>query len=746
MSASALKKRWKPDLTNPDDFCQGFFISPELSYHCFMQALRVFHISLFGLLCLVLPSQNIDSLEQLLKTNIHDTMRCIVLGKLIEFENDDNVWPAYNEEVMRISQKNLELYKPGSRIYQSFRQSIANCLNNSAFLSQGRGNITEAIAQYNESLKMNEEMGNKKEQANIINSLGIIFQNQGNIARAIECYHRSIMLQEETGDRQGLAYTLNNLGTIYKNQKEYDKAIETYNKGLKILIELNDLEGVGRQYNNLGVLYGDRGDYEHALEYYQKGLQKYKEVNFVKGMAGTYNNIGFIYYKQEKPEAAIENFEKSLKMREEIKDREGMAYTLANFGSVYFRKAQYDKSLDYAQRAFKIAQELSYPELIRRTSELLKRIYLKKNNYPKALEMFELYVKMRDSLNNLETRKASLKNQMQMDFEKAEAEVKAQAKAEKEKLELKAAEDKKRQNIIIYSVIAGLLLVSIFSLFIFRSLQANKRANKIISQQKREVEHQKELVEEKQKEILDSINYAKRIQYALLANEELVKKNLPEHFIFFRPKDIVSGDFYWAAEEGDAFYLAVCDSTGHGVPGGFMCILNIGFLSEAIKEKGIAEPDKIFNYVRERLVHSISRDGQKDGFDGILLRIKSENGNLKIDYAAANNAPALMNGADILSLEADKMPVGIGERKENFNMHRVSAEKGQMLYLYTDGFADQFGGPRGKKFKYKPLNELLKDNAHLSMEEQKQKLSEAFDAWKGSLEQVDDVCIIGIRV
>jgi serine phosphatase RsbU (regulator of sigma subunit) len=178
-----------------------------------------------------------------------------------------------------------------------------------------------------------------------------------------------------------------------------------------------------------------------------------------------------------------------------------------------------------------------------------------------------------------------------------------------------------------------------------------------------------------------------------------------------------------------------------------MSLLNIGFLSEAINEKGIEQPNEVLNYVRERLTASISKDGQKDGFDGILVCFSKD----KITYAAANNSPVLVRKKtdtepEFIELKSDRMPVGVGERKEPFNLYTIDYQKGDMLYLYTDGYADQFGGPKGKKFKYKPLNEMLVANTHLSLPEQHNLLKSTFDNWKGDLEQVDDVCVIGVRV
>ena len=263
-----------------------------------------------------------------------------------------------------------------------------------------------------------------------------------------------------------------------------------------------------------------------------------------------------------------------------------------------------------------------------------------------------------------------------------------------------------------------------------------------------EISKQKELIEEKQKEIVDSINYAKRIQLTLLAHDEFLKKNLYDYFSYFNPKDIVSGDFYWATSTGSGlnkkFYLAVCDSTGHGVPGAFMSLLNIGFLNEAINEKGISQPNEIFNYVRKKLTETISKEGQKDGFDGILLCFESDK--KRITYAAANNPPVLIHNQSMIECGADRMPVGVGEKHDEFTLYTLEYSFGDMLYLYTDGYPDQFGGPKGKKFKYKALNQLLIELSVLPSDVQAEQIKNVFNSWKGNLEQVDDVCVFGIKL
>ena len=259
-----------------------------------------------------------------------------------------------------------------------------------------------------------------------------------------------------------------------------------------------------------------------------------------------------------------------------------------------------------------------------------------------------------------------------------------------------------------------------------------------------EVVMQKDIIESRQKEMLDSINYAKRIQDSILAQPLFLQKYLNDYFIIFNPKDIVSGDFYWATKTETHFYLAVCDSTGHGVPGAFMSLLNTSFLNEAINAKHIVAPNEILNHVRVRLERTISKNGAQDGMDGLLLCMDLKT--KKMTYSAAYNSPMILRNGGMIDLPADKMPIGIGIKKESFTLFEIDSEPNDILLIYTDGFADQFGGPKGKKFKYKQLKDTIIEHAHLPIYEQKQHLQLIFDKWKGDLEQVDDVCIVGIKL
>ncbi len=277
----------------------------------------------------------------------------------------------------------------------------------------------------------------------------------------------------------------------------------------------------------------------------------------------------------------------------------------------------------------------------------------------------------------------------------------------------------------------------------------NEMLERQVKERTYEVVKQKEIIEERNKDITDSIHYARRIQQALLASDNLLKQNLADYFIFFNPKDIVSGDFYWATRVNDVFYLVIADSTGHGVPGAFMSLLNMSFLNEAISEKKIQKPNEILAYVRNRLIESLKADGSeeggKDGMDCTLIAFHAKT--KLIEFSCANNPLILLRNYELLEYPTDRMPVGKSPREnEPFTLQTIQLQAGDTVYMFTDGYADQFGGPKGKKFKYKQLEELLLVNNRLSMQEQKAILVKQFETWKGELEQIDDVTLFAFKL
>jgi serine phosphatase RsbU (regulator of sigma subunit) len=575
----------------------------------------------------------------------------------------------------------------------------------------------EALAYMLKAQSLYEEQKDKAKVANTYNVIALIYQDQTFYAQAQEYHLKCLKMREELNDSGNLGGSYSNIGLNYYNiakQKKEDNyesqnikdAISNLKRAYELGVKFGNMEVQANSLGNLSNIMNDLTKYDEALKYANQALKIYQETGDAYQESVSLIDIGSIHLAQKKHKEAIPYFEKSLQFGIENNDREIQHYCYANLVSCYEKIGDFTK-------AFKYQKEM---------------------------------IAVKDSLFNSENSKQINDMQIKYDTEKKESENKLlQVENELSTKTLKS------QKIVIYLIVGGLLLTIILAFFIFKGLKKQRQANQIISKQKQEVElqrdlidQQKHIVEEHQKEILDSIHYAKRIQNTIIAHKDFIDENIENNFVYFNPKDIVSGDFYWATKKENYFFLAACDSTGHGVPGAFMSLLNIGFLSEAINEKDIIEPSKIFDYTRERLISSISKDGQKDGFDGILIRIN--NITKEIIYVAANNSPVIVSENQLIDLEVDKMPVGHGERKEHFRQHKLEYKSGDILYLYTDGYADQFGGPKGKKFKYKPLNEMLIKISTKPLSEQSEILSNRFNDWRGSLEQVDDVLIIGIKL
>lgn len=386
-------------------------------------------------------------------------------------------------------------------------------------------------------------------------------------------------------------------------------------------------------------------------------------------------------------------------------------------------------------------------------NDLKQMVSLYKNLEEEKKVKETMIVQMEDSLNAKEQR---VKAKMH-EYEQVSRRVQEQKELMNEQGKKIAERDldiKKREGTIgkqknVISIIALLATIGIILLlFTIRSNNQRRKANKLLSEQKNEIEKQKHLVDEKQKEILDSINYAKRIQTALMASTKLLNDNLPEHFLVFKPKDIVAGDFYWAVPLPDkSFVYITADSTGHGVPGAFMSLLIISKLNDAINQN-ITRPDLVLNAVKTGIIRALNPEGSKeeskDGMDAILCRI--DFANMKLQYAAANNSFCIIRNKELITCKADKMPVGKSHDDSGvFTYNEIALEKGDMIYTFTDGYGDQFGGPEGKKLKHKKLREILREVSELSIETQKVIIEQRFEEWKGSLEQVDDVLVMGVR-
>ena len=592
-----------------------------------------------------------------------------------------------------------------------------------------------------------------------LGNLGTVYYYKSKNAYALNYYLQSIKLTQALEKKEGstsftkkqLSRCYNNIGTIFHAQKKYSQAQNYYKKAILIDLLSNDKPAAAQCYNNIGVIRQTMGYYAEAIKNYQQALDIKMQLGDSISIPSTLINIGTIKMTENKYGEASFYFIKALDYCKNTNNLQDKALALINLGDLYYSKKEYAASLPYYKEGIDICKQQNNSEFLSYAYQSISLPYFKLKNFEKAYEFFQLHITIKDSIYNKDNYKTLNEMQIKYDTENKEKEINLLTKdKELQNIQLK------NNKIIIYSTLIGLIIIIGFAIYVFYAFKQKQKVNLELDFKNKKIEFAYKIIDEKQKEVLDSINYAKRIQYALLANTDFIKKYIPNNFILFNPKDIVSGDFYWAtnitSNNHDLFFLACCDSTGHGVPGAFMSLLSIGFLSEAINEKNIHTPNQIFDYVRQRLINSIGSDNQKDGFDGILVCIDSNPLKKEVDitYAASNNAPILITTNNsinqLIELPKDKMPVGQGEKNTPFTLFTINAKAGDTLYLYTDGYADQFGGPKAKKFKRNALNQLLLQISNTTVNEQFEVLNQQLKDWKGDLEQVDDVCVIGIKL
>lgn len=586
-----------------------------------------------------------------------------------------------------------QLYSMAGKMHSLKYQAFALNVHGASFSL--RGDNTRAIAYFTRSLKIMEKLNYQKGIASCLNNIGVIYNEQESYKKAGEYYQRALILNKKMGDSSSMALSYSNLANIYRYQKNYSKSVRYHEQAIQIYESLRDDYSLGMSFHFIAVTYFDMGENEKALEFNEKSIPYYQKAENLAGLPEVYTIMGKIYDK----------------------------------------KGDTRKAIQYNKQALELAKKVKAAAGMREASLSLYKEYKKLGQLKDALEMHELYLIMRDKVTNEESQQELVKQELSYQFEKQQA---LDQKEHEKKLAV-AAEKEQQQKVIILAIGIGSLLVLIFAGIAINRLQITKKQKGII-------ERQKDLVEEKQKEILDSITYAKRLQDAILPPLSLFKEHFSESFILYKPKDIVAGDFYWMEKLEDSILIAVADCTGHGVPGALVSVVCSTALNRAVLEFGITEPGKILDKTREIVLETFAKSDKnvKDGMDISLASIHTKT--LEVSWAGANNPLWYITNGELHSITADKQPIGSSFGSQPFKTHHIQFKKGDLLFLFTDGYADQFGGEKGKKFKYTPLKELLLHNATLSMSAQEELLESTFENWKQGVEQVDDVCIMGVRL
>ncbi|CAN5748741.1 hypothetical protein BH11BAC7_BH11BAC7_29490 [soil metagenome] len=614
------------------------------------------------------------------------------------------------------------------------------------------GKADIAVQYYETARKIYLKTNNPKAAAGCLNMIADALLNTGKYDEALMKSYDAYKEFEQTGDKNGMAGALIGSGRVYEAMENYDKAIIDYEKALTVAKEAKDLMDEASCLNNLANVYGRLGKNDTAITYLKEAGAIYHKLNDQFNYGKVLNNIGTVYQDLSKigtdkedlgmQDKAENYFLKALEVRKSISDSRGLAVTLANLGGLMIDKKLPDKAIDYLSRALGYAKRSGAADIELAIYDYISNAYLQKKDFEKALEFTTMSINLKDSLFDENLSKGISEAQAKFGVEKAEANSRA---IEKEKKLIAWA-----------STIVGVLLF-VFVFFLWNRAVTRKRVNTMLNAQNEEIEIKNSAlkeanveIESKNKDITDSIQYARRIQEAILPEVEFNATFRDSAFVMYQPKDIVSGDFYWMAQTEEHLLFAAVDCTGHGVPGAFVSIVCSNLLSQSVKEYGLIRPDAILNDVNVRLSETLRQRQDesrvRDGMDIALCCINKKT--LHMTFAGAYNPAWIIRGEELKELLPDKFPIGLFEEEElrKFTFKEMQLQKGDRIYVFTDGYSDQFGGETGKKYKRSTFQSFVKEIQDKPIKEHGKLLQEEHCRWKGESDQIDDILVLGVEI
>ena len=598
----------------------------------------------------------------------------------------------------------------------------------------------EAFSICQEMKKLGEKEGDLKIVAQAYYLRGNIFSSYNMLGKAIEEQKTHNAYAKKGNDFDGLAGGQYLLGWYSFNNKEYKEAIINFIPAYNYVLKKrpDDFSTLGEYSGWIGNTYGALKMFDSALYYRYVSLEYFSKTQDRFGYSDAFRYLGNVYRGMKNYDSAMINYRRAYKLFDtyNILDRKWLLQ--------YFIAETYASKKEYTKSAKELDQLL---DTIKGTKDLLSlylgnglggKVYEKNKEYLKAIQCYKKFILFKDSMEKGGQQGAVTELDAKLKFEQEENALKLK-QAEKDAA---AAREKEKQVMIRNFFMVAFLLMAGFVILVYRNYKQKKKANKLLEQQKNEIEYQK-------KEIQDSINYAQNIQSSILPDVKDLEKNLGEIFVFYKPKDVVSGDFFWYCLHGNKVLLAAADCTGHGVPGAFMSMIGSYELNNSVLERGLFEPSKILSYInvslKKRLKQNKNSDSIKDGMDIALCAFDLTN--YSLHYSGANRPLFIVRGDEALEYSPSKTAIG-GHTDSNFEFseNQIKLNKGDCIYMYTDGYSDQFGGDKNKKLTTKRFKDLLRSIASKPMKEQLAILEKTFYEWKGNFDQLDDVLVIGIRV
>jgi serine phosphatase RsbU (regulator of sigma subunit) len=602
---------------------------------------------------------------------------------------------------------------------------------------QQHGDPKLALAYTDSMLALSEQLHYRKGIAYSYHYFGILYTDQKAFSRALENLQKADSVYKLMNDVPHSCNILNSTGNIYYHMKEYDKAMDYYKKAVDQFRTIGDAGGMAMEMNNIGSVFSEAKNYDKALYYYQQALPLREREKDTSGICSTLGSIGEIYDYKKEDSLALLYYHRALGLSQVAHDAFYQINAYAMMASFFDNRSQADSAVKYMMLVLQLSQTASDPDRLKEAYSMLSRIYTEKGQPAPAYDYYKKYIQLRDSLFSKENAQKFVQTEMNFQFEKEEAE----KKAEREKKEEVERSRKQTGEIIRNAFIAGLAVVLLIGIVIVRGNTRKKKDNIQLEAQKQEISRQKQ-------EIQDSINYAKYIQDAILPGERLFDY-FNDAFVLFKPKDVVSGDFYLSAEKQGTIFLAVADCTGHGVPGAFMSLVAYNKLQGVLMGAGNPGPSVILAGLNDRLVETLGQEKKdsvlRDGMDIALIRFDPASGQL--DYAGANRPLWIIRGTELIELLPDKISIGgYTPAGTVFNTRAFTVQKGDCVYLFSDGYADQFGGDRDKKYTTRRFRELLLAIAGEPMAAQRVRLEQEHVKWREHFVQTDDILVIGIRI
>jgi serine phosphatase RsbU (regulator of sigma subunit)/Tfp pilus assembly protein PilF len=650
--------------------------------------------------------------------------------------------------------------------------------------TEGSGS-KKGIALLNDAIKIFAEIGNDAELTQTYINLADDYFRQGNLFKQYQTLEEGLKTETDRKFNRGISRFYAQLQLFYANMGDTIQVIDYLDKAIKLEKEINDSTRLANGYYLAGLTYSKMLKHQKAIDYLLLSIKSYENKNMQnreRNLSRACLLLGDEYMSINNFDKALDVFNKTIdsakksedvrtiflgtlakgktmslkgKFNEAVKIHNEILKVVIDIGKEneapggmcrtelaqdYYRHGDYPKAKEYIEYALEIAKKehAAIVDLFNNV-QIAYQIDSAGNYFEDAFNQYQQYIILKEKLNKEEALKLAAKDRFN-------SEIKAQ-KTEQEKKDILLRKEIEQQKVVRNSFVGGFVLMLLFAGVSYRNFRRKKKDNKIITQQKTEVENQKHLVEEKNREILDSIEYALRIQTAILPPQKIVKQYLENSFILYKPKDIVAGDFYWMEIVNDLVLFAACDCTGHGVPGAMVSVVCHNALNRAVREFGLTQPAAILDKTAEIVIENFSKS-EEDIKDGMDISLCTYNAKTKtIQWAGANNPLWLLQHGELIETKADKQPIGMNEDSKPFTNHTFTLNNGDTIYLFTDGFADQFGGDTGeKKLTKRRFKDLLLSIQTKSLQEQETALDKFIVEYRKEIEQIDDILVMGVKV